>query len=100
MTYDKSEFIKSMRTTQKGFASYAKVVSEEEVDALIDLAEKLVIKARDEILNADFSISPKRIEREDLGCEFCRFRDICFKTEKDFVELKEYKDLSFLGGEE
>lgn len=100
MTYEQSEFIKSMRTTQKGFATYAKVVSEEEVEKLIELAEQLVIKARDEILNAQFSIDPKRIEREDVGCEFCRFRDICFKTEKDFVELKEYKDLSFLRGDD
>ena len=47
-----------------------------------------------------FDINPKKIGNDNLGCEFCKFKDICFRTEKNIVDLKEYKNLEFLGGDD
>ena len=52
------------------------------------------------IRNADFRINPKRIGKDLIGCEFCKYKDICFRREEDIISLKEYKNLEFLGGED
>ena len=37
----------------------------------------------------------------DYGCKYCKFKDLCFKKEKEYVIYPEIEDLSFLdGGEE
>ena len=41
------------------------------------------------ILNGKFDINPKVIKGECIGCKFCKYQDLCFKTGKDFVYLKE-----------
>ena len=48
------------------------------------------------VSNANFMINPKRIGNDNVGCQYCHYRDICFMSEKDIVDLKEYKNLEFL----
>ena len=36
----------------------------------------------------------------NLGCKYCKFKDICFVTEKNIQNLKEYKNMEFLGGDQ
>lgn len=97
--YNDSKFVKSMKTTSKGFYTYAKVLSDSQIDNLIDVVDKNIDNARDNILKGEFSINPKQIGLEKLGCNFCKYKDICYRTNNDFVKLKENKSLSFLGGE-
>ena len=97
--YNDSKFVKAMKTTSKGFYTYAKVLSDSQIDNLIDVVDKNIDKARDNILKGEFSINPKQIGLEKLGCNFCKYKDICYRTNNDFVKLKENKSLSFLGGE-
>lgn len=99
-TYMDSELIKSMRMTSKGFASYAKVLNEEKMKGLFELVDKNIDIAIKDIVSAKYDINPKQVGTDLVGCEFCQFKDICFKNHKDIVHLKEYKDLSFLGGED
>lgn len=99
ITYENSEYIRSLRMTKNGFYHYAKVLSEEQINQLIELTTSFVNQARDEILEGNFKIAPKKIEDEEIGCSFCRFRDICFRTEEDIVSLPKPKKLDFLGGE-
>ena len=40
-----------------------------------------------------------KIDKDIIGCEFCSYRDICYKTEKDNIELEKHKNLDFLGGD-
>ena len=94
-TYCESKVIKGMRMTSKGFGT-KKVMSDDEIDALIHLAEDKIKEAMEQIIDANFSIHPKRIGKDNLGCKYCRFRDICFMREEDVLDLEEYKDLSFL----
>lgn len=99
-SYSDSSVVKSLKMTAKGFYSYSKVLDDETINRLVGLTEEKIKKSASDILNAKFDINPKRIGYNNLGCEFCSFKDICFKTEKDIVNLKEYKNLEFLGGED
>lgn len=96
ITYKNSEFIKSLNQGSNGFYAYSKVISDEQIEKLSKIAEEKVKEARDDIIDAKFDINPKKIGKELLGCEFCNFKDICYKKEEDVVELEEIKDLEFL----
>ena len=97
-SYMDSRVVKSLRTTSKGFASYSKIINNDKMDKLIDIVDKGIDNSIDKILNSRFDINPKRIGNINYGCEFCKFRDICFRSNNDIVNLKEYKDMEFLEG--
>lgn len=98
-TYKDSEFIRGMKIGKNGFYSYAKVIKEEEIDEMCKQVEQKIIEASDNILSGNFPINPKRIDDELVGCKYCKFKDICYKTEKDVVNLEKINSLNFLGGE-
>ena len=87
-----------MRTTSKGIAS-KKILSDEDMDAIESLTETKIEEAIENIIYANFDINPKRIGKDNLGCEYCNFKDICFRTEKNIIDLKEYKNMEFLGSD-
>lgn len=95
-TYKDSEVIKSMKISNNGFYSYSKTISKEEISKLINLTEKNINKAFKDILDAKFDINPKRIGKSNVGCEYCKYKDICYMKEEDIVNLDEYKKLEFL----
>ena len=61
--------------------------------------DKYRVNGNDFILDGNFDVNPKQIGDEEVGCKFCKFRDLCFKTNNDFERLEENKSLSFLGGD-
>ena len=82
-TYEDSEIIKGMKITSKGFGYYSKVFSENELDELLKITENKIDEAITGICNADFKINPKQIEGKNIGCEYCKFKDICYVTENN-----------------
>jgi len=100
--YNDSSLIKGMKTKNDGeFGSYAKVLSDEEIENLTNLTEKSIDDAIDNILEGKFDINPKKIGYDkDLGCMYCKFKDICFKKENDYLLLEDIKTLDFLRGDE
>jgi ATP-dependent helicase/nuclease subunit B len=99
-SYENSNLIKSMRTKADGdFYSYSKTLNEKEIDNLINLVDNKIEEAGNNILEANFDINPKKINGINIGCEYCTFKDICFKKENDTVYLKEQDYKDFLGGE-
>ena len=86
-TYNDSKLIKSMKTTNSGFYSYSKTLSEEEIENLINETDSLIDKAIDNILEADFNIDPKIINGDNVSCKFCEYRDICYRKEKDLIYI-------------
>ena len=99
-SYENSNMIKSMRTKTDGeFYNYSKTLNEIEMNNLIKLVDQKIEEASNNILEAKFDINPKKIEGINIGCEFCTFKDICFKKEQDSVYLKEQDYKEFLGGE-
>lgn len=95
-TYKDSEVIKSLKTSKNGFYAYSKILNRENIDLLEKLASDKIDEASKDILEAKFDINPKRIGNTLKGCEFCKYNEICYKKEKDVINLKEYNDLSFL----
>ena len=99
-SYEFSNLIKSMRTKSDGdFYSYSKTLNEIEINNLIKLVDQKIEEAADNILEANFDINPKKINGINIGCEYCTFKDICFKKESDTVYLKEQDYKEFLGEE-
>ena len=100
-TYKNSEFIKGMSITKDGvFGRYAKVFSEVDMNSLITIVEELIIKAFDKITEGEFEINPKVINNENQSCKYCPYANICYKTNKDMVTIKEDKYTETIEGGE
>ena len=99
--YSDSLLIKGMKTKTDGnFSSFSKVLTDEEIEKIIELTEINIDNAIDKILNGEFDINPKCIGYEkNVGCMYCKFRDICFKKEDDNLILEDIKNLDFLRGD-
>ena len=94
-SFESSEIIKSLGLTKTGnFYAYSKVLSESEMDKLKKLVKSKINEMIDDILSASFEINPKKIDDEDMSCKYCKYKDICFKKEKDYKKLdkKNYKE--------
>lgn len=98
-SYEKSEVIKSLEKTSNGFRSYSKLLTKEQMDNLYKLVDKKIDEARDDILEANFEIDPKRIGFDNVSCLYCKYKDICYMNENNIKVLEEVKDLDFLGGD-
>lgn len=98
-TYVDSELIKGMKVGKNGFSSYAKVLNDKQIENMSDCVNKKIKEAGNKILKGEFDINPKRIDGELLGCNYCKFQDICYKTEKNIIDLEKNNSLDFLGGE-
>lgn len=98
--YADSKIIRGMKKTSKGLAHYSKVMSKEEMDQLVEFVDDKIEEGITDILEARFDINPKIIAKNNVGCEFCKFKDICYRTPKDFVYFNEEEDSTLLGGEE
>ena len=99
-SYMDSNIIKSMKITKdNNFAHFAKVLSTKQMDQISQLVEKKITEGATKICNAEFSIAPKKINNKIYGCDVCKFKDICFHTNNDFIELKELTEKDVFGGE-
>ncbi len=98
--YADSKVIKGMKKSSKGFYAYTKVLSADNLEAIKKMVEDKITAAYEQIKQADFVINPKNIGGELVGCDYCPFKDICYKKEDDEVWLKEQDYHDFLGGEQ
>jgi ATP-dependent helicase/DNAse subunit B len=94
-SYEKSEVIKGLSLTKNGFSSYAKLVNDIDIDNIVNLVDDKINCAINDIENGDFTINPKRLDNNLIGCEYCKFRDLCFYKEEDIVNMKskKYEDM-------
>jgi len=96
ISYHDSGLIKSMKVGNNGFYKYSRVLNDSEFNKMDEIVDSKIKEAANSILNADFKINPKRIGKENVGCSFCPYKDICFYQEEDIVNLEEHKNLDFL----
>lgn len=89
--YEKSTVIKGMNKTNNGFQNYTKLISYEEIDKVMDLVDDKINEVIQGVEEGKFNINPKRIDDKLIGCDFCKFRDACYKKEEDIVNLKNIK---------
>lgn len=99
-SYKDSRVIKSMKVKNDGtYSLHAKVLTNSEFDRVVEIVEDKIVEAGVGIWKGDFTINPKEVDDVNLSCNFCKFKDLCFKSENDKVVLEKCKDLSFLGGD-
>lgn len=101
-SYEKSSVIKGLRVKNDGeFYSSSKVLDDKKFDLLTDFAEKQIDESIENILEANFDISPikKEKDKEITACKYCKYKDICFRCNDDIRDLKKDNELSFLGGD-
>lgn len=92
-SYKDSKIIKSLKVKNDGnFYSNSKVLSDEQVNNLINLAKEKVEGAIKNIVDANFKINPKNIDGIDVGCEYCKYQDICFMKNKDIIYLDKVEE--------
>ncbi len=100
-SYEDSNYIKSMKVKKDGsFSSYSKVLSNEEMDKIEKIVVDKINDGAKDITRAIFDIAPKRIEKSNMGCSFCKFRDICYRKNEDIVDLEKKEIKDTLGGED
>lgn len=90
--YSNSNIIKSMKVTPKGFSSNSKVLSEEEINTMIDNTDKIIDTAIKDILEGDFSINPKVINGKSISCDRCEYKEICYQRENDIIYINREED--------
>ena len=96
-SYKDSRVIQSLKLKNDGtYYSYSKVLDNSSFDKLIDLVEEKIISASDGIVSHSFDINPKVVNGVNLACQFCKFRDICFRSNSDLVDINKDSNLSFL----
>lgn len=95
-SYRDSELIKSMKVGNNGFYKYTRVLEDSEFAKMDEIVDQKIKEAANSILMGDFKINPKKIGKENVGCSFCPYKDICFYKEEDIVCLEEHKTLDFL----
>ncbi len=100
-SYEDSKVIRSLKLKSDGeFYKYAKVLSKEEIDGLISYTEKMLTKAVEEINDNDFEINPKKVDnKDDVSCNYCPYKEICYKKDSFYKPIYKEEDLSFLGGD-
>ena len=86
--YEDSKIIKSLKMTSKGFSSYAKLLSNEQIEELRNLSENKINECFNKISNSEFNIDPKIIDNINVSCNYCKYKDLCFKTPKDDIYIE------------
>lgn len=78
------KYIGKIKKSKDG--GFTNLYSKEHLQEMIQIAKDLIIKMDQEIRQNKFSINPKEIKGV-TKCRFCPFSDICFKDEKDVVQI-------------
>lgn len=92
-SYMDSKVIKSMKVSNNGFYAYSKVISDENIDKLSNLVKDKINEASLNIIDGKFDINPKEMNGKNIGCNYCKYKDICYMKHKDTIILKELKNI-------
>lgn len=74
-----------------------KAFTSEEFDRLTKLTERKLSEAIEDIKTSEFKINPMKLALSTSDpCQFCSFKDVCYKTNFDYNVVYPNKDFSFL----
>ena len=100
-TYKDSSLVRGLKVKNDDtYYATSKVLSNDSINSLIDLASSKVSECIDNIVSAKFDINPKNIDGKNIGCEYCDYKDICFMKNKDIVYFDKKDINEFLNVEE
>jgi ATP-dependent helicase/nuclease subunit B len=95
--YDTHSFIKGMNVKKDGtFYKSAQLLTKDELKALGDWMELKVDEAIQHMEEGSFKINPKGTMNNSPSCQYCQFKDICFKTKDDYQPFTYKDDEAFL----
>ena len=97
-TYENSKIIKGMKKSSNGFYKYTKLINKENIDKISEIVDKNIDKVIRGVETTNFKINPKRLEDKLVSCEFCKYKDLCFRKEEDITNLK-HKTLEEIVGD-
>lgn len=83
-TYNKSEIITSLSTKDEEIKKTKNILDNSEKEELTTLMENLIMKAIDNVCDGKFDIKPIKIEKHADGCDYCNFKDVCYRKFKDY----------------
>lgn len=63
------------------------MLNDNEIGEIINITKDKIKETIDNVLESKFDINPK-YDKENIGCEFCKYKDLCFMKEYDFVNVK------------
>ena len=87
-SFENSNMIRSLKLNNDGsFYRYSKVIDNERIDNIISNSDKLIDNVIDNISDAKFDINPKMIDNKNIGCDYCKFKDICFMDNNDIKDI-------------
>jgi ATP-dependent helicase/DNAse subunit B len=82
-SYDKSEIISGLSKKNDGEWRYpGRMISYEEEDELYKVIENLITECINNTSDGNFKINPFK-DRYHNGCDYCKYRDICFRKDSD-----------------
>ena len=87
--YMESNVIDGIKTKKDGeFSSNSlkHMLDDNKIEEIINKTKEKIYETLDNILESKFDINPK-YDDENIGCEFCDFKDICFRKEYDLVKI-------------
>ena len=73
-------------------SSNKRYYSIEDKDNLKDIVKKLIENCVNDVYDAKFEISPINIKNKVNGCDYCKFRDICFRKNDQIRYIDVSKD--------
>ena len=84
-----SGMIKGLKIDDKGnFDKKAKILSKEQMDELVKNVDEKIKNAIYNIYQGNFTINPKDIDGKDKSCNYCEYKDCCYKKYSDIVFIK------------
>ncbi len=90
--YESDNLIKGFHINKKDgrLSAVMKTFEPEDLERLTKHLDALLKKAFNEIEKGDFKINPKRIGKNNVSCQYCPFKDICYRDESDLETHPEF----------
>lgn len=86
ITENNSLLIKSLKRNNDGkFSKNSKVLSRFQIDELYNKTKEKIDQTFEDILKGRFPIEPKYLKNTIDSCEYCKCKDLCYKTYKDTI---------------
>ena len=80
-----AQLVAAMQNNQNTFNKLTAQLSSG--NKIINLTEELIMNAGNSILNGKYKIEPKRIDGKNISCTFCKYKDLCYKSYEDELDL-------------
>ena len=67
------------------------MLNDNQINEIIDITKEKINETINNILESKFDINPK-YDKINIGCEFCKYKDLCFMKEYDYVKISSNND--------